>query len=517
MKKGLQTLLYIVNFILYLVVIAIWLIMPEEFFFCMLVTVLNLIFTVSMIIWDRKRVRDYYLSSHFRHFTQAFIAAFLFLCVLGMVNYFAYKSPIHFDTTFAQRNSLTTQTHQILDSIDEKITFDIYARSPDFVAIRGLVELYRLRKHNIELNYIDVELRPDRVQAAGIQKAGTIIVRIGDRQERVEELSELQLTNALVRLTRERDPVVVFLTGFGTPSIEGDSPNAISHLTDLIIRSNYNVQRMNIMNVDHIPSGADVAVLWGPTSTLDEDEVNKIKDYIERGGTLVVALNPDLSRDAQPLLRSFLRSKGLYLRNDLVIDQIKHISGSDGTVPLIDSFQGRSSLTKEFEGSVFFPLVSSVSSVEHELSEEVLSNTDVITALRTSPFPASWAEQSMDEVVSGQVTYNEGVDIRGPVSLAGTVEYESDDLEYRIVVFGNSTFVSNNYKRFEKNYQLFLNAISWASGEDQLISLNVPVLSNEPVFISSPQLAVIFYFCVFFAPLALFAFAFLIYRRKVTG
>lgn len=514
MNEAFKTLAYIINGFLYLVIIALWLSISDELWLCLSATIINLIFTIGLIIWDRARLQTFYTSNYFKSFVQVVISAVLLFCIIGLLNYLAYKNPTHFDISYGQRNSLTNQTVQVLDSLDEEVVFDIYAKKQNFGVIRSLVELYRFEKNDININFIDVELRPDLVLKANVSRSESIVVSFRGRSEIVEELSELGLTSALVRLSRDLNPRIAFIHGIGGHELTSENEEGLSHLVKLLELSNFDIARLNILSIDEIPSDVDVLVLWGASITLSQDDVQKINNFVTQGGSVLVGLGPDFNSDKQPYLRSSLLKFGIEIRNDLVIDQLKHISGSSGTVPMIDSFRGFSPIIKELDGIVFFPLTSSVLPNFETIIPELAESADIQPALFTSPFPASWGEQDLNEVIEGNPSYTEGVDLKGPISLAVSVEYESEENNQRIVVFGNSSFVLNSYQRFDNNFQLFLNTISWLAREDRLMSLNVPTLSNNPVFVSAPQLGIIFYFSVVFAPLGLFGLAILVYRRR---
>ena len=130
--------------------------------------------------------------------------------------------------------------------------------------------------------------------------------------------------------------------------------------------------------------------------------------------------------------------------------------------------------------------------------------------MSTSDFPASWGETSVAQIAKKEIKFDKGQDTPGPLNVVAA--YES--AQNKIVLFGNSTFVLNAYLKFGANYTLFLNAISWLVDEDRLISFNLPIVQSEPIFISAPQIGIVFYFSVIFTPLILFATAIFIYRRK---
>jgi ABC-type uncharacterized transport system involved in gliding motility auxiliary subunit len=73
---------------------------------------------------------------------------------------------------------------------------------------------------------------------------------------------------------------------------------------------------------------------------------------------------------------------------------------------------------------------------------------------------------------NGQVSFTQGVDLPGPLSLA--VVAENTTAGNHIVVFGDSDFASDKFFNQYANGDIFMNAIDWAAGQVKLISLNSP-------------------------------------------
>ena len=87
-------------------------------------------------------------------------------------------------------------------------------------------------------------------------------------------------------------------------------------------------------------------------------------------------------------------------------------------------------------------------------------------------------------MTSGQVEQNtDKGDLAGPVSLAAAVSAPAPDApanadkpdapkpETRIVVFGDSDFVSNRWLGIPGNRDLFLNSVNWLAQQENMISI----------------------------------------------
>lgn len=506
MRGWMITIFAFLNFLLYLVVIALWISIPEEITLNLFSTVAALAVTSGLILSNRKSFATFYKSLYFRNFASAILSVFLVFVILGFVNYLAYKNVVVWDVTKTQRNSLTGQTYSVLEDIEGELEFRIFALKKDYEVVRTLIELYRLKKNDIKISFVDAELSPQVVQQAGITKVPSIEVKKGDKRRVVSELNELSLTNAIVKVSRVNDPTLYFSIGHGEIDVRSEENEGGAQLARLLSSNTYQLRQLNLRESSRIPEDASVLILWGPKEGFFPNEVKAVESYLEKGGRLMIALDPDVNSPGRIELMEMLKKYGLEMSNDLVIDRIKHANGSQGTVPVVHKLDERHPITKDFDGTLFFPLVSSLRPLEGSESWTILGSSN--------RFPAAWGETSPNELVSMKMTFNEGEDHKGPLGYFAAYEKDKDSKGPKMVVFGNSTFVSNSYRKFPKNFMIFLNSVNWISGEERLISFNNPVIEDKPIFMSQSQIGIIFYFTVIFCPLVLAILAFLLYKRR---
>ncbi len=501
-----KQLFIILNGLLYLVSIALWIAIPEELVLNLSATSLALIITLVMLVVYRKEFYQFYMSSFFRGMSKSFVTIVLLFGILGFINYISFKNPKQWDVTANKKNSLTDQSTRILKTLGKGLRLTIFSSKSEQGTIRALLDLYLLDNASIEINFIDIQVRPELVSKYGIEKSGTVLVQFSGKEEKVTNLSELAITNAIIKVSREKDPIVFYSTGHGELNLSAKENEGGSYLNQLLAQGSYDLRAVKLSAYSELPSFVAALIIWGPKQGFHPIELEVIKNYLKRGGRLMVALDPNVDDDKVADLRELLSSYGVVIGNNLVVDRLKHINGSNGSVPMLDRYHSEHAITKEFKGQVFFPLVSSIQKIEG-------SKGKLSVLAQSSPFPASWAELSLKEFVSGVITYNQEEDTKGPLGLYAA--WEAKGTATRMILSGNSTFVINSYQKFSKNFSLFLNSLSWLVNEDRLISFNLPVVNDEPVFISAPQLGIIFYFSVLFAPLSLIIIAIVIYRRRI--
>jgi ABC-type uncharacterized transport system involved in gliding motility auxiliary subunit len=114
------------------------------------------------------------------------------------------------------------------------------------------------------------------------------------------------------------------------------------------------------------------------------------------------------------------------------------------------------------------------------------------------------------------LSFDAGEDSVGPldIALAGARPHPSGRGEQRIVVFGDSDFLSNAYLGLGANRALASAAFHWVSGDDEV--LNVPVVMAQDLDYDPNQIAraVIALGAPIILPLALLAFGLLRWRAR---
>lgn len=497
----------VMNILCYLALIATWIILNDQVGLNLAFTLVTLGFSVSLVFFYREKFKGIYEGDFFKHFSNAFIRIVMVIFILGLVNFLGFKNPKKSDLSSFQYTTLSQQTLNLLEGIERPIELKVFARKNNFSAIQKLLELYRFENSNIHFSFYDAELKPHLVKKFSINQIPAIVVSTGDEKFiTVTKINELEITNALIKATREKTPIFYFTIGHNELKLDSFSEDSGSFFKGLIERNSFRVRTINLSQVGKIPSDAHALVIWGPTSAFFDVELEKICSYLDQGGHLVAAIDPNFNDLPNQKLRALLESYSLRIDNNIVIDRLKHINGSNGSVPLIKRFNTNHPVVKDYQGELFFPVVSSVSVPSGSRYEK-----EVRPLLFTSPFPASWAENNLQQFLDGKSVFNEKEDQKGPVTLASSVITEK---ESKIVALGNSTFVSNNYQKFSSNFIFAMNIFSWIGDEDRLIAFETPGLKDEPIFMSGQQKSVIFYFSVLFLPILLSMFALFVFLRR---
>jgi ABC-type uncharacterized transport system involved in gliding motility auxiliary subunit len=273
---------------------------------------------------------------------------------------------------------------------------------------------------------------------------------------------------------------------------------------------------LNLLALNRIPQDAELIVIAGGTQPLAPDEVILLDEFLNAGGALIVLSEPlpmtDIADSHDPLAEYLQQEWGILLGKDMVVD----LTSNQPFIAYAYQY-GEHLITGKLERVItFFPTARSVSLVEEPPG--VVADELVFTS------PQSWAETNLESLTAtgdqdeqAQIGPDEGEDIIGWVPLAVAADNYSKDS--RLVVFGDADFASDAFFAQYGNGDFLINAIDWASQQEDLISLTPK--ENIVRMMVAPQaitMNLILFGSVFFLPgLILLSGVFVWVQRRRRG
>jgi ABC-type uncharacterized transport system involved in gliding motility auxiliary subunit len=432
----------------------------------------------------------------------------LLLSVLGLINYLSFQYSFSYDFSPREMNSLTKETKKIVKNIKSDLSLTVFARKKDAALILPILKLYKDINYKFNIDVINPDLRPDLVAHEQINYPSVVKFKYNDRIEYVHKHTEIDYTNAIIKVIRQENPVVYFSKGKNEIRISENGDTTASHLKEVLISSLNEVKEINLLTLEEIPNDASVLIFLGPKKEFSHNELLIVDKYLNRGGKLIVALDPAFQGGSSTNLRNFLLEKwGVGISNELVIDINKFVSGSKGTVPIASSFDA--SILEGFGGTVFFPLVSRVYQ-----GKKTNKNLKFKSLVQTSEFPSSWADKTPGELIENEIKFHSGEDIPGPITVVG-ISTNIGRVKTQVAVFGNATFLQNSYAQMGGNIDLFSRVVGFLTSENLLQSFNLPIHTNKPIVFTSKEKRNHFIWPVLVIPFLLFLlFVYLLRRQR---
>lgn len=508
MKYLLKELWLLILLILIFLVIALWIILTDHLLLNSIVSLLALIVFIAVAYPSRDRLYAFFIRGEATKWSAHLISLLLYFLIFSSLSFMLLKKPMVWDVTKQKVNTLSDKTYKVLALFSAPIRVQIFARTEERQVYLDLLQLYRQHYPKIEVEFIDLARNPLAAKAHGIDKSGDILLYYKNKKIKSRADNELSLTNGLLKLANEREFNIYISQGHGEVSFTKEGNDSIQFLANELSQNNYLVHSIDLFK-QKIPPNADLLIILGPSQPFLTSEINSIRDYLNVGGNLFIALDPHFGqRDPQSELRLMLKQYGVMIPNNVIVDKLSTLDGVDPSILIIKNFNQEHPVTKNMQGRFISPLTSSI-------QFNVDENKEFLTTalLSSSSFPASWADNDLVGLSQGKADFDKS-DIKGPLTVVALLE---KSLAYRILAAGSSRAFIDGYKNHPANLQLAINAISYMIDDRPLISLNRPGTVQERVFISEIQMKAILYFCLIFFPLFLLIAAGYFYRRRVRG
>ena len=435
------------------------------------------------------------------------------VAVLVLVNFLAGRHNKRFDLTENQAFSLGEQTIKILESLPREVTLTAFYREmePTRQKLDDLLVEYKYHSSKLTVKYIDPDKSPGEAKRYGITEYGTIVVESGKQESRVNTADEEAITNALIKVTKDRERSVYVTSGHGERGIADNERGGLALLKSALEKQHYVVKPLVL--TQGVPADATVVVIAGPQKPFLDAEKGMIGDYLDKGGRVFLMEDPG----GDPGLGDIVARYGAAVRKDVVIDKVSQLFGQDARIPMVppEGYDEFHPITKNFHFQTFYPLASSID-IKATLPEGVTATK----LAKSSDY--SWGETSEDELRSGRIHLDEGADTRGPLTLGAALvkkqgaeakpasdkpgeakPAESKGTESRLLLFGDSDFLSNAYFNASGNGDLALSGVAWLAEQEELISIRPKTSTPRVVILSPQQVFLYFWTIVALAPVAI--------------
>ncbi len=467
--------------------------------------------------WDRRSTQSG---------TNAIVATMAMILLLGMVNFLGTRYSTRIDLTEAQLYTLYPQSQEVVKNLKQPVKAWVFFTSKD-PQDEALLENYRKQNPAFTFEFVDPQARPALVQKFGVKAQGDVYLEAGDRRQYVqtinaqERLSEAKMTTALEQIGRDRQDKAYFLQGHGEYT-----PDQLSQAYSFLVDKNFVNEPLNLAERlaggspdTAIPADANVVVIAGPKRAFFKSEVEALRAFLNRGGGLMVLVDPNTN----PELDALLNEWGVKLDPRLVIDAgggavglspQGGVVGFGPTAPLVTRY-GEHPITKEFNGgNSFYPMARPVIVTP-------VAGVDSTPLLYTNN--RSWAESNIQD---NAAQFDQDKDLKGPLTLGVALEKpileptptpspspqsspsppstpsstptpspspsptanQSPKLKPRMVVIGNSSFVSDGLFGQQLNGDVFLNSVTWLSQrQNQVLSIRPKEAKDRRIVLSMVQ------------------------------
>jgi ABC-type uncharacterized transport system involved in gliding motility auxiliary subunit len=400
------------------------------------------------------------------------------------------------DWTDSGRHTLSEASQLIISQLEAPIEVTAYAREQPELrsAISRFVERYQRVKPDTLLRFVNPDAVPDELRQLEVNANGEMVIHYQGRSEHVRTGSEEEFTNALQRLKRGSEHWLAFSEGHGERNPLGSANHDIGEFGLHLSQRGFNNQPVNLMQLSTLPNNTSVLIIAGPLTDFLTNEVETIINYVHSGGNLLWLAEPNnlYGLDA---LAGYL---GLEFPQGTVIDISGQLVGiNEPTITLIseEQYTDHPALVN-FDYTSLFPRAASIINVAND-------DWTVKPLLKTSEL--SWRETGD---LKGEVDFNADSDIQGPLTIALSLERNlqgNNTQTQRVIVVGDSDFLSNSYIGNSGNLDLGMRLLNWLSHDEDFINIPARLLKDTQLEMSQLTAGIIGFGFLLVLPLGFLA------------
>ncbi len=418
------------------------------------------------------------------------------ILIVGNVLAFKYGGKA-LDFTRESAFTLSSLTTNQLRTLDRPVTFTVVFGQSELAAeqrsrILQLLELYQdFNPPKVKIEQVNpfrdreryedlVKYAPDLAVVVG--QGGGVLVDLGEgptREHAVVRNSDLfalnaanpdpsrfdssfrgedAITSALIRLREGKKFLVAFLTGHGEPSIHDVDVRtpALGMFRSRLESLGARVVVSNLLTKDLDPA-IEVALLCGPRTPFQPQELERLKAYVDGGGQLLLAMGPESDEASTTGLVSWLKGYDVEVGPGVIWDAKLNYANNPRAI-----------------------IGHNLSRVAHPVVDAIASSYVILpdaTPVRPTAQPANPAlsvtailKSSPDSWVRTDRTDNRrsrgDKETSGPFDVAVAVATRpvvprSPEVP-RMVVLGSRDVANNPYA--PRNFDLLINTINWLRG-----------------------------------------------------
>jgi ABC-type uncharacterized transport system involved in gliding motility auxiliary subunit len=436
-----------------------------------------------------------------------------------------------YDVSKAGTNTLAEQSIHLVKQIKssgEKVKVAAIFRNEESKAsFNKLLDLYARSADIFEVRQIDPIKDPMVISSLNVTAENTVIFNYGPREHRITTFTEERITNALISIFKEGSKKIYFTTGHGEPELEKGGAENFDIVIQELKSNKYEIETLALSETKTVPNDADLVVIAGPQYEFKSEEIEALRSYLEKGGSLLAMVDAMVPVEQLNILT---KEYGMSFQEDWLIlhgnDPRSMLFGQDNAS--INKFDEYHPLTREFarKGNVemLFPRSRSIK-IEDSNPKQAQTSTVGETAPSTLRVKGVQTRNDTAEIKNEQIESGS----RNTVLAVSTLKVEAkNDLadnesassevkdvaadklqtegkEARLVLVGGAQFANNmNAQRLE-NRDFFSFISGFLLADEGLLTIKPREIERGRLDVSSPVASFMKALLAFIYPLCFLA------------
>ncbi len=449
------------------------------------------------------------------------------LAILVVINMCVSALPLKwtsFDLTSNDLYSISDQTEQILESLDEPVkVYWIVQDGSEDDAVEKLLANYADLSKDFTYEKIDPVANPSftsQYTTDSIYNNSLVVVNSDETKSRfvsyydiysysyddnynevVEYSGESALTSAVNYVTTDTQTKAYYLTGHGEDSIP-------TNLQSSMENDNLTTEELNLVSEEGVPDDCEALIIYSPARDISSKELTKIEDYMENGGNIL--LITDCDAEGLENVEELMDEYGIEPVDGMVVEDDSNYFMSNYPNYLLPSI-GSHDITDPISEGNYYVLLPVAQGAELEEKDDVTT-----TALLST---TSEAYSKIDGIKATKAEKEDGDIEADDDGFALAVAAENSTNGSKLVWVGSSNIANSSVDEAVSgaNTDMLLNSMGWMCEIEDSISIRAKTVDNEYLSLTAAQTNRWTVIMVILIPLAFVASGIYVWlrRRKV--
>jgi len=452
--------------------------------------------------------------------------------ILTCVNFVSMRHFVRVDFTKEKIFSLSEKSKEVTHQIQDPLAVYLYFNPEHEMVtpLKNLLKSYQECSNLLEVQWIDpyrdFEILTKLGELGSQLKVNSILIKgkIRHRFLTTKELGiydhqfdqygvppkltgfngEAAITGAFIDLSEEAPPLIGLINNHGERDPHETGDQGISTLVQTLSLQGFQFAFVGLHQFKTISPQIKILVSVQPKNDFSDLELSVLKDFLLRGGALFLAVDPLIRSGTKEMmdfhLAPLLEDFGITMDKTILVDASKQIPYSRPDHLYVDLYSD-CDIVKNLKGipTLFFQARS--------LGIYAKENRTLWPLCATSE--KGWGETNFSDP---QFVYNEGVDKKGPV-LVGAASEDTVNCG-KLILFGDSDFLSNLQIKSAGNGMLLENCFSWMGDRSKVLGIPSKDSQRLSVVLSQRQMIEIFLGAVCAPPLFIALLGLFVWRRR---
>jgi len=307
---------FIIATVFIIAALAMKMLRPEWEKYANATIIAGVVFFLLSLYFERNELKTFFSARSTKYGFNSLAMAVLMLALVSMANWIVQRHPLKWDTTKNKRFSLSSLTINTVKNLKQPVKITAFfsenplQNEPDAPDRRqrmlDMLNNYRGFSKQIEVNMVDPLKNRLMTENYGITANGTTVIEYGKQKATVSTVEEEDLTNAILRVTSNKQTNLYFLSGHGEPSITDQDSGGYSAVVDQLKKSNYNVKELkDLATTAKIPADCTALVVASTKIALQDHEIKAIQTYLAAGGRVALLDDPQGDQSVSKILSDY--------------------------------------------------------------------------------------------------------------------------------------------------------------------------------------------------------------------